>query len=81
MHSALNVGGHVLERVLDGRHDIADPGKVKYILGALEKRIVRGKAASISALEYQWLMVAMRKILFTATDKVIDYPHLVTLFD
>ena len=76
MCRALNVGRHVLEGALDGGHDVADPGEVKYVASAAEQAVVGRAAANISLLQDQVRIVAVGcEIFFPAAIQVVDGPH------
>ena len=54
---------------------------MKYVLGTFEKDIIRREAANIPLLKYQRIVVEMGKILFAATDEIINNPNLKALRD
>ena len=74
-HSALYVRRHVVDGLLDRRHDVANPSVVNEIRHALEDRMVARQIADIQFLETQVRVARMMgKIAFVPADQIVDHP-------
>ena len=81
MRCALDICGHVIERALDGRYDVADSREVEHVLRAVEQRVSRHKVSNVPVLEYHSVVLMMREILLPATGQVVDHPDVKPLLD
>ena len=75
-HGALHIDIHVVNRPLDRRHDVADPGEMKDVAAAVEDRISRPQAADVDAVQRQIRVpCVMREIGLAPARQIVDDVH------
>src|SRR6266581_8623333 len=74
MHRSLDVNRHVFGGLLDGGHNVADTGEVKYIPSTREKLIVGSQGANVALIEDDvGIRLMLSQIRRAAADKIVDH--------
>ena len=75
LDSALHVRRHILDRLFDGRHDVADTSIVDHVLDAFKQRVA---GLVLTDIGFDQFNIRVRGMLFeiglATTDQIVDHP-------